>query len=347
MNGVMKQLVKHLLEGEVYKAQQQATIFPQYYGSKVLNDNGDLTEFGLWDSVDYPFPRKLGSLLIQCLNGEESTNQITTEFNSFSEVFRLVDNDAGKLSEIAGVKAIQAMKVEQQCSALDISFETIDTPKTKQKVESFVSEHYSKQGFQSTSLEAGDFFVLMRCASWNLLSRACAYRDTPYLEAMLVDSEDPTKRNEKAVSALLEGVRKSKQKSVVRNFNKIYPRSPLEEKFPGLTADYIASLYEVVGARLLYDIAKLFIEDPYQYRKGWPDVTVFKVKKNIFSSSEGQLFLREVKVKDKLLPSQIIAFKKLKSLIPDIGIVKVNFITKAPSGRQKAPLVPRSAFCRR
>ena len=32
------------------------------------------------------------------------------------------------------------------------------------------------------------------------------------------------------------------------------------------------------------------------------NVTVFKIKKNIFSSSEAQLFLREVKVKDKLLP---------------------------------------------
>jgi len=321
----MKILVSHLLEYETNKAQQQATKFPARYGSKLLSERGELTEFGLWEAVDYPFPRKLGSLLIQCKNGKELTNRISVEFGNFCEVFRLVDGNSGKLSEIAHVKAIQAMKVEDQCEALDISYETIETPKTKNRVEFEIAEHYAKQGFQSINLEAGEFFVLMRCAAWDLLSKACEYSDTPYMEAMLVDNDDPTKRNEKVAAALLEGIRKSNRKLVIRNFKNIYYKTTLEERFPGLTVECIADLYDTVGVKLLYDIAKLFIEDPYQYRKGWPDVTAFKIKKYLFHNSETKLFLREVKVKDKLLPSQIIAFQKLKLLIPDIGVVKVKF----------------------
>lgn len=290
MNGVMKQLVKYLLEGEKNKAQQQAAIFPPYYGKRLLNGNGNLTEFGLWDSVDYPFPGKLNSLLIKCFNGEESTSKIFAEFNNFLEVFRLIDSGSGKLSEIASVKAIRAMKVEQQCAALGISFEVINALDKKQKAEPVVAEHYSKKGFQCANQEGGDFLVLMRCAAWELLSKACEYSDTPYLEAMLVDSEGSADRNGKANLALLEGIKKSNQRSVVKNFKKIYPKSCLEERFPGLTSDYIASLHEVVGVKLLFDIAELFIEDPYQYRKGWPDVTAFKMKGTSLVALRSSLF---------------------------------------------------------
>lgn len=141
---------------------------------------------------------------------------------------------------------------------------------------------------------------------------------------MLVDYENPAKVNKSAASALLKGIQKSNAEIVKKNFDRIYPKSSAQEQFPNLTSRYISGLYEVVGAELLYAIAKFFVTNPYQYRKGWPDITAYKLKR--LGQNEARLALREVKVKDKLLSSQIITFMQLVPLISDLRVVRVNFL---------------------
>lgn len=324
MNRVMKDLVNALLEGDIRTARQRAQIFPDRYGSKLLTQSGALTEMGLWDAVDFPFSRALGNRLIGCYNKEDPVASLISDYRTFCQVFRLINDKTGRLSDFAIVKAIQAMKLEQQCLALGIEFETIDMRERKAKVEKLVAQHYSRQGFTTSWLEGGDILFLMRCASWTLLSDICQYSHTPYLEAMLVDRENPAKVDKSAASALLNGIRKSNAEIVRRNFDRIYPRFSAAERIPGLTSRYILGLYEAVGAELLHEIAKFFVTNPYLYRKGWPDITAYKIKR--FGQNEARLSLREVKVKDKLKSSQIITFMELRNLISDLRVVRVNFL---------------------
>ena len=302
-------------------------MFPNRYGTRLLTKNGVLTEMGLWDAVDFPFSRTLGNCLIGCFNKEETVARLISKHRKFCQVFRLINDKTGGLSDFATVKAIQAMRLEQQCLALGIGVETIDIRECKAKVETLVARHYSKQGFTTSGLEGGEFLFLMRCASWKLLSGICKHDHTPYLEAMLVDYENPAKVNKSAASALLKGIQHSNAEIVKKNFDRIYPNASAEERFPNITSRYIVGLYEVVGAKLLYAIAKFFVTNPYQYRKGWPDITAYKLKR--LGRNEARLALREVKVKDKLRSSQIITFMQLRPLISDLSVVRVNFLANA------------------
>lgn len=69
MNGIMKKLVSHLLNDQIEAARSMAAIFPQPYGNKLLGDDGLLTEFGIDEALEYPFPQKLGKELITCIHG--------------------------------------------------------------------------------------------------------------------------------------------------------------------------------------------------------------------------------------------------------------------------------------
>ncbi len=222
MNRVIKELVTALLEADIYTARQKAQIFPDHYGTRLLTKKGTLTELGLWDAVDFPFSKTLGNRLIGSFNKEEAeVARLISEHRTFCQVFRLINEKTGGLSDFATVKAIQAMKLEQQCVALDVGFDTITVRGRKAKVEPLVAKHYSKQGFTTSCLEGGDFLLLMRCASWQLLSNTCEHNHTPYLEAMLIDQENPAKVNKSAASALLKGIQKSNAEIVKRNFDRI------------------------------------------------------------------------------------------------------------------------------
>ena len=326
MNSVFKELLGALLVGDKTTANKQASIFPPYYGTKLLDQNDTLTDFGLRDSLDYPFPRKLGKLLIECFHGRVQTNQVIVDFPDYNRVFRLVKSGANTLTGSRITKAIEAMPVKKQCEALKISYETIVTKKTTQKVEITIAKYYQNKGYQSVNSEGGDFFVLLRCASWCHLGKTTsAIESTPYIEAMLVDANDPSKRDTKAVEALPSGIKSSSVTSTVKTFRDVYTKTSLAETFPGLTASYIADLYEVVGTELLFEIARLFAVDPYRFRKGWPDITVLNLSGSSLPKNANELFLREIKVKDKLLTSQIITLRHIVKLIPDIGVTKVEY----------------------
>jgi hypothetical protein len=318
----MKRLLKHLLNGEISEAREEASTFPPNYGNKLIDDNGSLSKLGLSESIEYPFPEKLNSSLIKYLNKEIPSDMIYSEYKIYYDLFNLVNKKTNKLSEFGVIKAICAMELEDQCSFLNINYETVQIPSKKQKPEPLVIKHYSDKGFHCRSLEGGEIFVLLRCASWELLSKANTFK-TPYLEAMLID-DGPLNIHKKAASALLEGISKSSQRSVQKNFKKVY-NSALKELFPGLDSEYISNLYEMVGLESLYQIAKLFIESPYTYRKGWPDIISFKNHVNLFGSQNRQFLLREIKVNDKLLTSQVVTISKIKEIFSDIGVIKLEF----------------------
>jgi hypothetical protein len=52
--------------------------------------------------------------------------------------------------------------------------------------------------------------------------------------------------------------------------------------FPTLTLKKMLGLYTALGNERLYAIAKLFSEDPYTQRSGWPDLTLWRSQQVVF-----------------------------------------------------------------
>lgn len=74
--------------------------------------------------------------------------------------------------------------------------------------------------------------------------------------------------------------------------------------FPGLEAWMFDELFAVAGVGLLHKIARIFAVNPYEYRRGWPDLTIWRGRE-----------IRFVEIKapgDKLQASQ-------RRLVTDLG----------------------------
>jgi hypothetical protein len=46
--------------------------------------------------------------------------------------------------------------------------------------------------------------------------------------------------------------------------------------FPDLTEKALLGLFRVLGRERLYAIASIFAQDPYRFRAGWPDLTLWQ-----------------------------------------------------------------------
>jgi hypothetical protein len=85
--------------------------------------------------------------------------------------------------------------------------------------------------------------------------------------------------------------------------------------YVGLTLSFIISLYEALGNKTLYEIARTYFTDPSTFGGGWPDLTTI--------DHNNVVRLYEVKTTDKLLRSQIITISDMSKFFP-IEIIKVK-----------------------
>tara|TARA_R110002049_G_scaffold2750_3_gene21822 strand:- start:9453 stop:10742 length:1290 start_codon:yes stop_codon:yes gene_type:complete len=120
---------------------------------------------------------------------------------------------------------------------------------------------------------------------------------------------------------LLENVRNASRDQVSRNAQFILsmPRgdSRITDYYPDLEQWMFLGLFDALGTETLYSIATIFSEDPYEFRKGWPDITMWKGNKVRFL---------EVKAPgDKVHKSQWIINRRFnKPLSLDFAIVDVQ-----------------------
>jgi hypothetical protein len=52
--------------------------------------------------------------------------------------------------------------------------------------------------------------------------------------------------------------------------------------FPGLEKWMFLELFRVAGPQLLHGIAEIFAKDSYRYRRGWPDLTLWRGRELLF-----------------------------------------------------------------
>jgi VRR-NUC domain len=98
----------------------------------------------------------------------------------------------------------------------------------------------------------------------------------------------------------------------------------IKDYFPDLYPEIMIDFYISIGRERLSKIAELFAEDPYEYRKGWPDLT-------LWDPESGQIIFREIKAPgDKIRPSQKKMIEKI--LLPlgyNVGVVDVRRAAEA------------------
>lgn len=156
-------------------------------------------------------------------------------------------------------------------------------------VERAVLSHFEQQGWRGYHREGGLLLNLIKCMSFPVLPER--HRMT-YIEALYAQNI-AFKEDRVPVSRLLYALQHATPEQVKRNFASMLPPPPpgplrrllsgtpqtrpsVLDYFPELETWMLLELLEVAGHDLLLRIASLFSSNSYEYRKGWPDITMWK-----------------------------------------------------------------------
>lgn len=174
-------------------------------------------------------------------------------------------------------------------------------------VEEAVLSHYKMNGWRGYSGEGGLLLNLIKAMSF----KEVGYRNrATYIEALYAQNV-AFEEDRFASATLLQQVLVSDTATVEKNFEVMASREITVERyagigssestsmldfFPGLERWMFVDLLATAGNTLLHKIASKFAENPYEYRRGWPDITMWR---------EGELRFVEVKGPgDRLSESQ-------------------------------------------
>jgi hypothetical protein len=106
-----------------------------------------------------------------------------------------------------------------------------------------------------------------------LQDQKIAFTDSSYLRS-------GTRSGEFDAEWLVENVRTATRDQVSQNAKFMlsirYGESDFTELFPDLEHWMFIGLFNALGTEKLYSIAKIFYEDPWRFRRGWPDITMWK-----------------------------------------------------------------------
>ena len=166
------------------------------------------------------------------------------------------------------------------------------------------------------------------------LIKAMSFKKIPfrhratYIEALyaqnVVNDEDRYDIRE-----LLKNIGHATEKTVSRNFDRMASRKThrvqetyrdqfgsmtisydssgsMLDYFPGLERSHFLGLMKALGNDAIFRIAEIFARNPYEYRKGWPDLTIWQGSKVAFKEvkAPGDTLQRSQRtiIKDILLP---------------------------------------------
>ncbi|MCD6532605.1 MAG: VRR-NUC domain-containing protein [Deltaproteobacteria bacterium] len=241
-----------------------------------------------------------------------STNGIKKPTLKLLRNREILDSD-DKLTDEGRVYAISKMPLTKQCSELSLKHKTIELS-YEGKPEPALLAYYESLGYTGISSEGVGISIILKAlmldklSEYNFLhsrSDACSR----YLAAQLVILNN---RTDEIISSILSV---SKEK-YLNNFKEIINDHFIASWFPPIPVEFATAMYEAIDLKLFVAIAQKMSEDPYTYRKGWPDLTLTKGREVLFV---------EVKTKDKLHDSQIITIPAMQKITPFAFLIcKVN-----------------------
>lgn len=162
------------------------------------------------------------------------------------------------------------------------------------KAEEIVAEGMIATGHLCCWCEGGSINLLMKAAALKVLVERNPFGQRKdaierYFEAQCVILKDSEEE-------ILMCIATVTQIQLEANILEILENKTIQKFYPNASKKFIFSLAQIVDRKLLVDIATLFMRKPYDYRSGWPDLTVL---------GKGSVSFVEVKTTDKLNYSQL------------------------------------------
>lgn len=206
--------------------------------------------------------------------------------------------------------AMKREQLTQQCAACGLSVETIAARRT---ADSKLWEHsaalykdpeevalsfYKRRGYDGCWCEGGTLNLLMKSASFPVLVRYNSFADRQdarrrYFEAQCTILA--AKGTE-----ILDAIATASLGQVSLAAMEILRDPAIRQYYPRVRLEFLLTLWKTLGPARLAEIARIFLSRPYDYRAGWPDLTLV--------GNDGLRFV-EVKTTDLLHESQLRVFE--------------------------------------
>lgn len=135
--------------------------------------------------------------------------------------------------------------------------------------------------------------LLLKASALDILAERNMFQDRQdavrrYLEAQLMALQE----HRGDVLASIHGI---SQEALARNIDELLADAFIRKAYPRVTSAFLHGLATSVAPEFLARVAEAFFAKPYEYRAGWPDLTVLGEKVRFI----------EVKTTDLLHESQI------------------------------------------
>lgn len=201
-------------------------------------------------------------------------------------------------------QALVISTLPRQCVHLGIDLKKWKGLKFNGDPERAAWEYFSENGYTGSYCEGGALLLLIRAAALDTLEELNSFGSRQ--DACTRFTEAQLKIHENCISELAAAVEHANADVIARGFGEIYRFRQIQEYYPGLTEEAMVALFNVIGGARLRQFTEAIAEDPYQYRNGWPDLTL---------TNGQELIWAEIKTTDKLHMSQITTIHRMKPLM--------------------------------
>ncbi|WP_435794212.1 VRR-NUC domain-containing protein [Neptuniibacter pectenicola] len=155
------------------------------------------------------------------------------------------------------------------------------------RVENAVLDYYKIRGWNGYAGEGGLILNLIKAMSFPKVSNR---NRATYIEALYAQNVS-FEQDRFQIEWLLSNVKQATLRQIKSNFKIMASRkfytidfggftgtqnTSMLDFFPNLELDLFIELFNSLGNQKIFEIAKIFSKNPYEYRKGWPDLTVWK-----------------------------------------------------------------------
>ena len=142
--------------------------------------------------------------------------------------------------------------------------------------------------------EGGSINLLLKAAALDTLATRNLFADRTdavcrYLEAQLTLLKEYEQE-------ILATIRTVPWQRLQQNIAEIAANEYIHEYYPRVTREFLLALAATVGNEFIAKVAEVFFKRPYEYRAGWPDLTVIE---------DSGIHFIEVKTTDLLHASQL------------------------------------------
>lgn len=230
--------------------------------------------------------------------------------------------------QIAADEALLTMPLDEQCKVLGIDLEVIELDKTPEgwmvdetaykKPEQAAFAYFKSEGYTGAYCEGTAPLSLLKCACMDYLKLNEPQGDATRVYRSYFEGQCEI-HSEKS-HEIIEQIRVATDEVVQANLKLLL--KAVKGFYPEMDSRGMTAIWKAMGNETAVKIAEIFMQDPYGFRAGWPDLTLAK---------RGELRFIEVKTSDKIHASQRDTIREL--LLP-IG-EKVS-VVKLKAKRKKA-----------